>query len=161
MTDRPTWIEYFLMIAKVVSLRSHDEETKHGCVITKDNKILATGYNGFPKGMIDSQLPNKRPSKYKWMKHSEQNSVWNLTNRYDNMTAYVTGEPCNDCLDALYQVGVTTVYYLDSHGSHLITDEDRDRRRIFIEHTKMVVQPIGYLNLDWINYESWLNNRST
>ena len=62
--NRPDWNNYFLGIAKVVAQRSHDQHTKHGCVITDAvHRILGVGYNGFPKGMNDSKLPLTRPEK--------------------------------------------------------------------------------------------------
>jgi deoxycytidylate deaminase len=46
----PSWEEYFLNIAKAVSTRSKDAQTKHGCVITdKRHHILGTGFNSFPR----------------------------------------------------------------------------------------------------------------
>jgi len=54
---RPSWENYFLGLAKVVSQRSHDIHTQHGCVITdKSNRILGMGYNGFARGLDDSKL---------------------------------------------------------------------------------------------------------
>jgi len=47
--NRPSWDEYFLEIAKVVSTRSTCFRTKCGAVIVKDKKILSTGYNGSPR----------------------------------------------------------------------------------------------------------------
>ena len=45
---RPDWTDYFLGLAKVISQRSHDIHTQHGCVITDQNhRILGVGYNGF------------------------------------------------------------------------------------------------------------------
>lgn len=50
---RPSWDDYFLNIAAAVSKRSHDGETQVGVVIVDENKrILATGYNGFPLGVM-------------------------------------------------------------------------------------------------------------
>ncbi len=68
---RPNWIDYFLGLAKVVSQRSHDVHTKHGCVIAdKNHRILGVGYNGFPHSLDDAQLPTNRPDKYFWIIHS-------------------------------------------------------------------------------------------
>ena len=52
---RPSWDQYFLAIAHLVSIRSHDEQTQVGCVIVNgDNHIVGVGYNGFPSGIEDS-----------------------------------------------------------------------------------------------------------
>lgn len=72
--DRPDWAEYFLKLAKVVSERSPDGETKHGCVIVNDfHQVIGVGYNGFVRGIDDSLLPNLRPAKYLHMIHAEVN----------------------------------------------------------------------------------------
>ncbi|MFW5800202.1 MAG: hypothetical protein ACOCV8_05235, partial [Spirochaetota bacterium] len=59
--ERPSWDEYFLNICDAVSLRSHDKDTKVGCVITDNrHRIVSTGYNGFPCGVNDKDLPSNR-----------------------------------------------------------------------------------------------------
>ncbi|MEX0596066.1 MAG: hypothetical protein WD512_06150, partial [Candidatus Paceibacterota bacterium] len=116
--NRPSWHEYFLGLARVVSLRSHDTQTQHGCVITDFNhRILGVGYNGFPKGLDDNKLPNTRPNKYPWMIHAERNALSNCVIRPDNGIAYVTGQCCNDCIMALWQEGITKVYMQNGHGT--------------------------------------------
>ena len=49
--DRPDWDSYFMEIAEVVSKRSTCLRRKVGAVLVKDRQILATGYNGTPKGL--------------------------------------------------------------------------------------------------------------
>lgn len=86
--NRPDWDEYFMAMAFMAACRSHDGQTKHGCIIVKDKKIIGVGYNGFPREMEDDDLPNLRPvtpeqkgdpyeNKYLWMQHSERNAVAN------------------------------------------------------------------------------------
>lgn len=148
--SRPSWIDYFLGLAKVISKRSHDIHTQHGCVITdKNNRILGVGYNGFPKGLDDSQLPLSRPDKYFWMVHSERNALANCVVRPDGGTAYVTGQCCNDCIIALHQEGIDTVYMIDDHGSKLF---DNNAKKIFDTFVKMSGIKIFYIqpNLDWL-----------
>ena len=131
---RPSWIDYFLGLAKVVSQRSHDIQTQHGCVITDShNRILGVGYNGFPRGLDDSALPNTRPDKYPWMIHAERNALSNCIVRPDNGIAYVTGQSCNDCIMALWQEGVTTVVMSRDHGTHLFDKEAKQRFDTFVQ----------------------------
>jgi len=148
--NRPTWTQYFFGLAKVISLRSHDIQTQHGCVITDiNNRILGVGYNGFPKGLDDSQLPNTRPSKYPWMIHAERNALSNCVIRPDNGIAYVTGQCCNDCIMALWQEGIKKVYMGNSHGTHLF---DEKSKAIFDEFVSMSKIEIEYIepNLSWL-----------
>ncbi len=148
--NRPSWTDYFLGLAKVVSQRSHDIHTQHGCVITdKQNRILGVGYNGFPKGLDDSQLPLTRPEKYHWMVHSEKNALANCVVRPDGGTAYVTGQCCNDCIIALHQEGIDTVYMIDDHGTILFDNDAKNRFDMFVEMSGMKISYIDP-NLEWL-----------
>lgn len=148
--SRPDWIDYFLGLAKVVSQRSHDVHTQHGCVITDvSNRILGVGYNGFPKGMNDLVLPTTRPDKYYWMIHAERNALSNCVIRPDNGIAYVTGQSCNDCIMALWQEGITKVIMSDHHGTKLFDAQAKERFDLFVEQTGIeIVRHTP--NLNWI-----------
>ena len=123
--DVTGWDQYFLQMAFLVSKRSKDAQTQHGCVITdSQNRVLGIGYNSYPSGMPDELLPNLRPSKYAWMVHSERNALANCLVRPEGGTAYVTGQPCNPCAMALGQEGVKRFVLAKRHGSHLLNDDD-------------------------------------
>jgi dCMP deaminase len=101
-----------MTMAYELAKRSHDCQTQHGCVIINDRKqVLGTGYNGFIKGIDDSQLPNTRPDKYPWMIHSEINALLNCEHRPVGATAYVTGHPCLHCYQCMYQAGIAVIIY--------------------------------------------------
>jgi dCMP deaminase len=147
---RPNWTDYFLGLAKVVSQRSHDIQTQHGCVITDEhNRILGIGYNGFPRNLDDSALPNTRPDKYPWMIHAERNALSNCTIRPENGIAYVTGQCCNDCVMALWQEGVRKVIMMNTHGTHLF---DNNQQKIFDTFIELSGMKIEYITPDllWI-----------
>lgn len=147
---RPSWDHYFLGLAKVVSQRSHDIHTKHGCVITdRNNRILSVGYNGFPRGMDDSRLPTTRPAKYAWMIHAERNALSNCVVRPDHGIAYVTGQSCNDCIMALWQEGVARVVMSDHHGTHLFDDDAQNRFDLFVEMSGIEIVKIKP-DLSWL-----------
>lgn len=148
---RPSWDNYFLGLAKAVSQRSHDIHTQHGCVITdRNNRILGVGYNGFPRGLDDTQLPTSRPEKYPWMIHAERNALSNCVVRPDNGVAYVTGQSCNDCIMALWQEGVSKVVMLDDHGTHLFDDNAQQRFDLFVKMSGIEILKIK-ANLSWLN----------
>lgn len=150
--NRPSWTDYFLGLAKVVAQRSHDIHTQHGCIITdKNHRILGVGYNGFPKGLEDKQLPLTRPEKYPWMVHSERNALANCVVRPDGGTAYVTGQCCNDCIMALHQEGIDTVYMIDSHGTKLF---DEQSKKVFDTFVQMSGIKIFYTQPDF----TWLRH---
>jgi dCMP deaminase len=147
---RPSWTDYFLGLAKVVSQRSHDIHTQHGCVITDQNhRILGVGYNGFPKNMDDTLLPTSRPDKYYWMIHSERNALSNCVIRPDNGIAYVTGQCCNDCIMALWQEGIKTVYMIDDHGTRLFDEEAKKRFDLFVKTSGMEIYKVSP-DFSWI-----------
>ena len=148
---RPNCTDYFLGLAKVISKRSHDIHTQHGCVITdQQHRILGVGYNGFPKGMNDDILPTGRPEKYHWMIHAERNSLSNCVIRPDNGIAYVTGQSCNDCIMALWQEGVTKVIMSNNHGTVLFDEAAKQRFDFFIQQTNMEII-ISTPNLSWLS----------
>lgn len=147
---RPNWTDYFLGLAKVVSQRSHDIHTQHGCVITdQNNRILGVGYNGFPRGLDDSQLPTNRPEKYPWMVHSERNALSNCVVRPDNGIAYVTGQCCNDCTIALWQEGIKTIYMINDHGTHLFDEAAQQRFDLFVSMSGIKIFKIDP-DLTWL-----------
>ena len=148
--SRPSWTQYFLGLAKIASQRSHDIHTQHGCVITdQHNRILSIGYNGFPRNLPDHLLPINRPDKYPWMIHAERNALSNCTIRPENGIAYVTGQCCNDCIMALWQEGIRTVYMIKNHGTHLL---DKTQQEIFDNFVNLSGMKITYIepNLSWL-----------
>lgn len=128
--DRPDWHTYFLEIASVISKRSVDAETKHGCVITtNDHRIIGTGYNSFISGLPDKELPNTRPDKYKWMIHSESNAISNCIvspHMFDFCIAYITGRPCLNCLMLMAQNNIKEIYTSSDYGWAFDDDEYDD-----------------------------------
>ena len=148
--ERPNWTDYFLGLAKVVSQRSHDIQTQHGCVITdRSNRILGLGYNGFARGLDDKLLPNTRPDKYPWMIHAERNALSNCVIRPENGIAYVTGQCCNDCIMTLWQEGVTKVVMAKNHGTHLFDDNAQNIFRTFVNMSGMEIV-YSDTNLSWL-----------
>ena len=73
------WKDYFVSIAEQVKEKSKDIKTKIGAVIVgKDNEILSTGYNSFPRGLNDNVVQRQeRPEKYFWFEHAERNAIYN------------------------------------------------------------------------------------
>lgn len=151
---RPNWTNYFLGLAKVISQRSHDVHTQHGCVITdQNNRILGVGYNGFPKGLNDKDLPTNRPDKYHWMVHSERNALSNCVIRPDNGIAYVTGQCCNDCIIALWQEGIKKVVMIDDHGTKLFDEDAKKRFDTFAQMSGMTIEKVDP-DLSWLRHIS-------
>ncbi|MBP9758269.1 cytidine deaminase [Candidatus Dojkabacteria bacterium] len=126
MGKRPSWDEYFFNIVEVVSSRSHDENTHYGCVVVdQNNRIVATGYNGFPSGIDDSSLPSNREdkididiegfkevvTKYDVMIHAEINAISTAARSLAGCKLYITAFPCLNCSKTIIASGIKTVVY--------------------------------------------------
>ncbi len=111
-TRRPTWDEYFLDLAELISRRSPDPNTKHGCVLVDpDHRVISTGYNGPVQGLPNEMVPLTRPDKYDWFIHAEDNAVAFSRCDMRGGSAYVTGPPCASCFRRLLQVGIRRIVH--------------------------------------------------
>lgn len=140
---RPSWHEYFMVIAKIVSTRSTCNSRRVGAVIVKDNHILATGYNGAMPGAphcIDHPPVKGSPfcfrrylnvpdvDKYNFCKasHAEANAIAQAA-RYgipvEGATLYTTLAPCYVCLKLIAMARIKAVYYEHPYES---SDPQRD-----------------------------------
>jgi len=125
MRKRPCWDQYFLNLAKAVADRSPDEETQVGCVIVdSSHRLLASGYNGFPPGFPDNELPATRPEKYPFMVHAETNAIASSTQDLRGSILYCTLSPCVDCTKTLITAGVRKIVvsaiYVNADLEHVI-----------------------------------------
>ena len=117
------WDKRFVKVAKEISDWSKDPSTHVAAIAVRDRKIIATGYNGFPKGIADkASTLNDRASKLKLMVHAEKNMIYNAVEHgvsLKDSTVYIWGLPCCDeCWKGLVQTGVTRVVMpsISDHG---------------------------------------------
>ena len=115
--DYISWDEYFMGVAKLAARRSKDPNTQVGaCIVSQDNIIISTGYNGMPKGCSDDEFPWGREgaeTKYPFVVHAELNAILNASGRdLRGSRVYVALFPCNECAKAIIQSGVKEVVYL-------------------------------------------------
>ena len=105
-TDYISWDEYFMGVAMLAARRSKDPSTQVGCcIVSPDNIIISTGYNGMPKGCSDDEFP--------YVVHAELNAILNANGRdLRGSRLYVALFPCNECAKAIIQSGVKEVLYL-------------------------------------------------
>ena len=96
-----SWDEYFMGVALLAAERSKDPNTQVGaCIVDDQNRILSTGYNGFPHGCSDDDFPWNRDSslgetKYPYVVHAELNAILNARGRsVAGTTLYVALFPC-------------------------------------------------------------------
>lgn len=110
-----TWNEYFFAMCDVAAMRSKDPSTKVGCVIIgPDMGTRATGYNGFPRGVLDlEERYNDRAIKYLLVEHAERNAMHQCAKvgvPLEGCILYVNNlPPCIECAKAIIQVGIREV----------------------------------------------------
>lgn len=139
---RRSWDEHFMDMAILVAQRSKDPSTKVGCVVVSEDKIVvATGYNGLPRGVQDRSERMERPAKYLWTSHAEENAVAQSARvgaKLKGGTAFVTHHPCSRCARSLIQAGVTTVVV--GRGKTSMPDEEFEVARIMFKEAGVNVR---------------------
>ncbi len=116
------WTDYFYNIAQQVKEKSKDERTKVGAVIVgKDKEIVSTGYNSFPRGIVDNKPERQeRPEKYFWFEHAERNAIYNAARigvSTKGCTMYLTcGIPCADCARGIINAGISRIFVTRAQG---------------------------------------------
>ena len=110
-----SWEEYFMTLALVASMKSKDPSTQVGAVIVdnKSKKVISSGYNGFPRYLDDSQIPQTRPEKYLYVVHAELNAILHAERELHDCTLYATVFPCSECMKAVIQSGIKTIVYFN------------------------------------------------
>ena len=122
--NRPTWDEYFMMIAHDVSSRATCIRRKVGAVIVKEKRILSTGYNGVPTGITHCtpetclrniyNVPSGERHELCRGLHAEQNAI--IQAAYHGVSIadaiiYVTHQPCSICTKMLINAGIKTFIF--------------------------------------------------
>ena len=113
-TDRPSWDDYFLGLAREVSTRATCDRSKVGCVLVVGRDIVATGYNGSLSGAPHCDDVGHRMVEGKCTRtvHAEANAIARAAKRgtaTDGATAYVTRLPCEVCCKLLISAGVKRI----------------------------------------------------
>lgn len=107
------FIQAHMSAAYVYASLSSCERRKVGCVIVKDNSIIAIGYNGTPAGECNC-CENEAGETIDAVIHAEDNALRKLTASTNNgigAAAFVTLCPCKGCATRIVDAGITTVYY--------------------------------------------------
>jgi dCMP deaminase len=133
---RPSWDDYFMRIAELASKRSNCMKRSVGCVIVKDKRVVATGYNGTARGLINcchGGCPrcnnNTRCGESLdtcLCLHAEDNALLEAGRvRCEGGTLYCTYTPCLNCSIKLVQCGISRIvfakdYSIAHDASHIL-----------------------------------------
>lgn len=121
--QRPSWDEYFIEITKIVGTRATCDRGRSGCVITKDKRIIATGYVGAPVNLphcddIGHEMhtvihkDNKQTRHCIRTTHAEQNAICQAARfgiALDRATLYCNMTPCYVCAKMIINSGIKRI----------------------------------------------------
>lgn len=152
---RQSWDEYFIGIAQLVAQRSTCLRRKVGAVLVRDKRILCTGYNGAPHGLVHcdqagclrEQLhipPGERIEICRGI-HAEQNTLVQAASfgiQVSGATLYCTHAPCITCAKMLINAGITEFVIADDYPDDLARKLLREAkvkvRRVRIKHGEKI-----------------------
>lgn len=139
---RKSWDQYFIEQAVHASDRGTCDRARVGCILVKDNRVIATGYNGSPSGLphCDDEGHLMKDGHCIRTVHAEENALLQCSRfgiASEGATAYVTHEPCLHCRRQLIQAGIKKVMYLNPYPN--------DYNKYFMG------------DIDWIQYSGGLD----
>lgn len=126
--ERPSWDEYFMSVALLISLRSACDRLQVGCILVtggdESNRIVAAGYNGFLPGA--PHVSHVRDGHECATVHAEQNAIADAARRGVSLlgaTAYISHFPCINCAKLLASSGIRVIkYHIDYRNDPLAAD---------------------------------------
>jgi dCMP deaminase len=141
---RPNWDEYFINIAKAVATRATCIRRRYGAVVTKENIIVSTGYNGAAAGVTDClevgkctrmelQIPHGQRYELCHSVHAEANAIIRASvDELKGATIYVSGvdgdgaecdsTPCMMCKRMILNARISRVVYSDGKATYHVID---------------------------------------
>lgn len=137
---RPTWDAYFMRLADLAALRSNCMKRRVGCVIVKESRVVATGYNGTPRNLLNCNeggCPRCNLGHGSGAAlltclclHAEENALLEAGRERiagDHSILYCNTCPCLTCLIKIVQSGIRHVVYAQSYSmdehSHRVMSE--------------------------------------
>ncbi|KAJ1675252.1 Deoxycytidine monophosphate (dCMP) deaminase [Spiromyces aspiralis] len=132
---RPSWDTYFMLLAELAAHRSNCMKRRVGCILVRDHQIIATGYNGTPKGIRNCNeggcprcnvgTPRGVSLDYCLCIHAEENALLEAgrgrVGADGNCVLYCNTCPCLGCAKKIVQVGVKEVVYSREYGMDELT----------------------------------------
>lgn len=131
--NRPSWDEYFMQMAELTAQRSTCLRRSVGAVIVKDKHIIATGYNGAPRGLKHCgelggclrqkmQIPSGQRHELCRALHAEQNAIIQaatLGQSIEDGTIYITHQPCVICAKMIINAGLKRIVVKEGYPDDL------------------------------------------
>ncbi len=146
---RKSWDEYFMSIAELVANRSTCTRRNVGCVVVKDRRILATGYNGAPRGVkhcaeigcIRGRMGVASGERHELCRgvHAEQNAIIQAATCGVDLrgsAVYTTHQPCFICTKMLINAQVAKIIYKKPYPDKLAIGMLKESGVKFIKYEK-------------------------
>ena len=138
--NRPSWDEYFMQMAELTAKRSTFLRRNVGAIIVKDKHIIATGYNGAPKGLPHCEelggclrqklgVPSGERHELCRALHAEQNAIIQaatLGQSIEGATIYVTHQPCIICAKMIINAGISRIVVRSGYPDKMAEDMARE-----------------------------------
>lgn len=129
---RPSWQDYFMEITALVATRSTCLRRQVGAIIVRDKRVLATGYNGAPKGTphcLDigclresMKIPSGERHELCRGIHAEQNAIIQAATSgtsIEGASLYATHHPCSLCIKMIINAGIDRVFFAEGYPDDL------------------------------------------
>ncbi|MBR5000867.1 MAG: cytidine/deoxycytidylate deaminase family protein [Firmicutes bacterium] len=152
MKNRPNWDEYFMEMAELARTRTTCLRRGVGAVIVKDNRVMATGYNGAPAGVAhcdetgclrqQMNVPSGKCHELCRGLHAEQNAIIQaatLGQSIEDGTMYVTHQPCVICAKMIINAGIKRIVVREAYPDEMAT-EILDEAGIRVIHLKKATE---------------------
>jgi dCMP deaminase len=134
--ERPSWDEYFMEMAALTAKRSTCMRRNVGAVIVQDKHIIATGYNGAPKGIPHCEeiggclrermnIPSGERHELCRALHAEQNAIIQaatLAQSIEGASIYITNQPCVICAKMIINAGIKRIVVKEGYPDKLAVD---------------------------------------
>ncbi len=133
--QRPSWDEYFMSVASLVSQRSTCLRRRVGAVIVKEKRILTTGYNGAPSGLTHCleigclretmQIPSGERHELCRAIHAEQNAIVQAASfgvSVRGSTIYSTTYPCSLCAKMIINAGIVEIVIKEGYPDSMAVE---------------------------------------
>lgn len=147
--ERPSWDQYFMQMAELAATRSTCMRRQVGAVIVKDKHVIASGYNGAPRGIKHCEdrggclrqklnVPSGQRHELCMALHAEQNAIIQAAKTglsIEGATIYVTNQPCVICAKMIINAGITRIVVKEGYPDELAVDvlEEAGLRVVMLE----------------------------
>lgn len=152
---RPPWDVYFMEITRLVATRSTCLRRKVGALMVRDKRILATGYNGVPRGLkhcleigcLREKMGIPSGQRHELCRgiHAEQNVIIQAATSGVNIEGselYLTHSPCSLCVKMILNASIRRIYYLEGYPDDLAKTIAEEGRMELVQLSPGSIKPI-------------------